>query len=252
MKSNYITLPVLRGSKEIEILWPLVQEYNVHVCGGYARYCLSQSKNPIPAGDIDLFPQDEKLHKALIDHIVRIGFSVKNENELAVTFGDYLSEKQRKDAELEELEELDLKFYEYNPKYIAVPRIQVIKPIKEGNMITTGNLIDILDRFDFTITRVALTSLNEGIADENFVEHDISRKLEIKHIHCPISSIQRVVKYSNKGYWLSPQESVKLFTDWDGRDDDYKNKVLGLVKKLDDENLTKEEVVESERLFNVD
>jgi len=52
----YATVPVLRGFTEIELLWSLAQEHGAVICGGYARYCASPRKNPVPATDVDLFP----------------------------------------------------------------------------------------------------------------------------------------------------------------------------------------------------
>jgi len=48
-------LPVLRGITELEPIWDAVYNNGGVIAGGYARYCLSPTKNPAPASDIDVF-----------------------------------------------------------------------------------------------------------------------------------------------------------------------------------------------------
>ena len=233
--STFVKLPVLRGFKEIEPIWELAQKYGSMICGGYARYCLSQRAKPIPAGDVDLFPQSEENHDKLLAAIKEIGFPVKHENEISVTF---------KNMEKHE-----------NPRWVICPTIQVIKPVVEGAIVTVGPMEEILNNFDFTIVRAGLLNADEGLADSDFVEDDKSCKIHIKNIHCPISSTLRCIKYSKKGYWLSASETCKLFIDWDERGPDYKIKLLDLIAKMktpEGEEPNKEDIEELEKLMNID
>jgi hypothetical protein len=233
--STFVKLPVLRGFREIEPVWELCQQYGSMICGGYARYCLSQTANPIPAGDVDLFPQSNENHEKLLEALKAIGLKVKHENEISVTF--------------ETIKEHE------NPRWLAVPRIQVIKPVVDGAIVTVGPMEEILNNFDFTIVRAGLLNAEEGLADEDFVVDDKTCKIKIKNIHCPISSTLRCIKYSKKGYWLSALEVTKMFLDWNERGPDYQDKLLDLLNKMktpEGEEPNKEDIDELEKLMNVD
>lgn len=235
IQSTYVTLPIMRGFTEIALLWELAQRHRSMVCGGYARYCLSQLAKPHPASDVDLFPQSEEGSAALVEELKSVGFKVKHENEISVTF-----------SRLEE---------HADPRWLVCPTIQVIKPVLEGAIVTVGEMRDILDNFDFTIVRIALLSPTEGLADADFLADDGDWKLKLKNIHCPISSTMRCIKYSKKGYWLGVRECVKLFLDWNERGPEYQSKLVDLVGKMkgpNGEEPTKEDVEELEKLMNVD
>lgn len=233
--SDYVTLPIMRGFSEIALLWELSQKHNSMICGGYARYCLSQVAKPFHASDADLFPQSEEASAGIVEELKGLGFKVKHENEISVTFS------RREDHE--------------NPRWRVCPTIQIIKPVIQGAIVTVGPVRDVLDNFDFTIVRAAITSPLEGIADADFLEDDSSCKLRLKNIHCPISSLMRCVKYSKKGYWLGVRESVKLFLDWNERGPEYQEKLVDLVMKMkgpNGEEPSKADIEELEKLMNVD
>ncbi len=233
--STYVTLPIMRGFTEIAPLWDLAQKHGSMICGGYARYCLSQLAKPCPAGDVDLFPQSEESSGALIAEIKALGFEVRHENEISVTF----TRNEKHDI----------------PQWRVCPSIQVILPVLQGAIVTVGDMREVLNNFDFTIVRAALISPTEGIADEDFLADDGDWKLRLKNIHCPVSSLMRCVKYSKKGYWLGVRESVKLFLDWNERGPEYQTKLVDLVNKMkgpNGEEPSKEDIEELEKLMNVD
>lgn len=233
--SKFTRLPILRGFSEIAPLWPIAQKHNSMMCGGYARYCASQLRHPPAASDVDLFPQSDTGHEALIAEIKAIGFQIKHENEISVTF-----------KVIEEHADI---------RWTTCPVIQVIKPVLQGAIVTVGTMEEILNNFDFTIVRAAIVSPDEVMADEEFIEDDKSWKLHLKNIHCPVSSLMRCIKYSKKGYWLGLSESVKLFADWDARGEDYKSKLVGLIEKMktpEGEEPNKEDIEELEKLMNID
>lgn len=233
--STFVQLPTLRGFSEIALVWELAQRHGSMICGGYARYCASQLRHPPAASDVDLFPQSGTGHEELVAEIKSIGFEVKHENEISVTF--------------KHLEE------HADHRWTVTPVIQVIKPVIEGAIVTVGTMEDILNNFDFTIVRAAILNPTTVLADSDFVEDDKSWKLHLKNIHCPISSLMRCIKYSKKGYWLGLVESTKLFLDWDERGDDYKIKLLDLIGKMktpDGEEPNKEDIEQLEKLMNID
>lgn len=233
--STFIELPIVRGFSEISCLWPIVQKHGAMICGGYARYCLSQMPHPPLSGDVDLFPQTEDGHLALIEEIKALGFDVKHENEISVTF-----------KKLDEHADF---------RWTVCPVIQVIKPVVEGAIVTVGAMPDVLNNFDFTIVRAGLISPTHGLADSEFLEHDKSYKLVFKNIHCPVSSLMRAIKYSKKGYWLGLMETVKLFLDWNERGPEYQGKLIDLIGKMkgpNGEEPSKADIEELEKLMNVD
>lgn len=225
----------MRGFTEISLLWELAQKHQSMILGGYARYCLSQQSTPFFASDVDLFPQSDEGSTGLVEELKSIGFKIKHENEISYSFS------KREDHD--------------NPRWRVCPNIQVIKPVIEGAIVTVGLMEDVLDNFDFTITRAGLVSPNTGIADSDFLVDENSHKLILKNIHCPISSLHRCIKYSKKGYFLPLTETVKLFLDWDERSDDYKDKLIemiGKMKGVDGGEPKKEDVEELEKLMHVD
>jgi len=235
INSVFIETPILRGFTEIAPIWELAQKHGSMVCGGYARYCASQQRNPPHATDVDLFPQSETGHEELIAAIKAIGFEVKHENEISVTF-----------KTLDEHSDV---------RWTVCPVIQVIKPVLEGAIVTVGPMEEILNNFDFTIVRAAILNPTTALVDEDFHADDMAWKLRLKNIHCPISSLMRCVKYSKKGYWLGLMESVRLFLDWNERGEEYQDKLIDLIEKMktpDGEEPNKEDIEELEKLMNID
>lgn len=233
--STFIETPILRGFQEIACIWELSQKYNSMICGGYARYCVSKHRDPIKAGDVDLFPQSEETSGQLVEALKSLGMKIKHENEISVTF--------------EHLKEHD------DIRWIVAPRVQVIKPKLEGSIVTVGTMDEILNNFDFTIVRAALISPTSGYVDSDFHEDDGKFRLVLKNIHCPISSTMRCIKYSKKGFWLPLIESVKLFNDWTERGGDYREKLVGAIDKMhkeDGSEPSQEEIDELEKLMNID
>jgi hypothetical protein len=106
----------------------------------------------------------------------------------------------------------------------------------------------ILENFDFTVVRIGLSNPEVALADADFMHDEEKHQLRIKNIHCPISSTYRVMKYRSKGYWPPTLEILKLFFDWDERDEEYKMNIFQFFQK---EDPTKEEIDEMERLMRV-
>lgn len=237
MKTNstFVQIPILRGFAEIAPVWELAQKHGSMICGGYPRYCASQLRQPPVASDVDLFPQSGTEHESLVADIKSIGFTVKHENEISVTF--------------KVLEKHD------DYRWTVCPVIQIIKPVLEGAIVTVGTMEEILNNFDFTIVRAAILNPTTVLADQDFIEDDKGWKLRLKNIHCPVSSLMRCIKYSKKGYWLGLMECTKLFIDWDDRGDTYKVKLIDLIGKMktpEGEEPNKEDIEELEKLMNID
>jgi hypothetical protein len=237
---SFIKVPLLRGFTEIEFLYRLAEKYNMIICGGYARYCASPNPNPIKAGDIDLFPKNENSFELIKEELLNIGYEIKYENDISISF--------------KIKEEADIKI-----KISPVP--QIIKPVKERAIITTGSIEEILDNFDFTIVRAAIINKTTVIVDEDFLNDESYYILRLKNIHCPVSSLLRCCKYARKGYYMRPAEAIKLFNDWMDRDDNYRIRLIELFERSalggfdPEENpngMTQEEIDEMEALLRID
>ena len=110
-----------------------------------------------------------------------------------------------------------------------MPPFQLIKPLTKGKLVTMGSLENILSNFDFTVIRVGmdhdLMEKSQALIDVDFKKDELNHDIVIKNIHCPVSSLQRVIKYCNKGYKVKAREIIKLFEDWDNRSLKYKNEL---------------------------
>ena len=211
---------VRRGKQIINKLFPILLT-KTHIAGGFARWVCSQNKTPIPASDIDIFCEDLATYYEM-EGILNERFTFLSENEACRVFGTGWSK---------------------------IKTIQLIKPREQHAVVTMGKIETILENFDFTITRAAIMTPKTVLVDEDFDKHERKRKLVIKNIHCPISSLFRVIKYVKKGYRFSMQESLKLFLDWEQRSPEYKQEIAELLVK---ENPTDEEIEHLEVLLRVD
>lgn len=238
---SYTRVPIRRGFTEVSVLYDLCNMHGATICGGYARYCASPKPTDkvMPAGDADLFPHSQDAHEKLLAALLAMGYVVAHENHVSIT----MKPSDDKKADL---------------AYIPTP--QIIKPVVEGRVVTTGTTEEILDNFDFTIVRAAIVSTTECLVDSDFVKDESNTLLRLKNIHCPISSLLRCCKYARKGYFLRPAEALKLFIDWSDRGDDYRDRMVELFidsgkGKKSDENpdgMTQEEIDELESLLRID
>ena len=238
---SYKTIPLKRRFYEIEPLFKLCQEFGATICGGYARYCASPKPTAkvVSAGDADLFPHNQEAHTKLFEALKVMGFDVQHENHVSITMKP--SDEKKKEL-----------------AYIPTP--QIIKPVVEGRMVTTGSTEEILENFDFTIVRAAIISPTEVMVDEDFEDDEMAGLLRLKNIHCPISSLLRCCKYARKGYFLRPAQALKLFLDWSERDEKYRTRMVELfgrstVGKVSEENpdgMTQQEIDELEALLRID
>jgi len=234
---SFIKVPILRGFTEIQNIYKLITPSKGMICGGYARYCCSPLHKPVETNDLDIYPFDETSYNEIRASLERIGFQIKTESVNAITY------KLHEDI-----------------LYSATPKLQLIKPMKEGKIVSFGTIEEILSNFDFSITRACVISETECLVDEDFLKDEKEKTLKLKNIHCPISSTLRCMKYARKGYWLPPSECIKLFEDWSNRDQAYKDNLFDLFRKSatfdetkpDNSGLTKDEIEELERLLHID
>lgn len=223
-------IKVLRGITAIEPIFKIVEKRSgAFICGGYARYCCSPTIDPIPARDVDIYsPDDVTYNKLKADFSKHL--EVAFENDICITY------KQATAGVL-----------------AFCPTVQLIKPIKEGKIVARGTMQEVLSNFDFTVVRIGLLNRETALADEDFLEHESHKFLSLKNIHCPISSTFRIIKYGRKGYFARPIQILRLFIDWDDRDQAYRDKITLLLEELDKETeLSDDDIHELERLMRID
>lgn len=227
---GFVVTPILRGFESIKNLYYLVSTVNGIIAGGYVRYCASPVLNPVEAGDVDVFFRDDESFNFVKKYLESESMKIKHENNISVTYARSTT-----------------------GKFAFYPTIQLIKPTIKGAIVTKGTLNEILSNFDFTVIRAGIMNEKEALVDADFAHDEEHRYLRLKNIHCPISSTLRCLKYAKKGYFLSVTETLRLFYDWDSRDQEYRNKLLQGLKDLEsDKELTQEEIDELEELLRID
>ena len=225
--STYIQLKIQRNIELLNKLFSTIIQDDGFICGGFGRVCVSTLNTIISSGDIDIYCKNEDSFNSILDRLKSLGYYEKRTSETASTM-------------------------EYS--FGGELPIQLIKSLNEGKLrLSSDNVEDILNNFDFSIARVAITreSLESeaAIADSDFPEDDKGHKLNIKNIHCPVAQVYRIAKYIEKGYWCNIINIVKVFDDWINRPDSYKSEILGLINKNEP---TQEEIQSLEAMLHID
>lgn len=227
VEAPFVEVPVLRTYTELSTLLYNVQERHGYICGGIVRWMCSPKYEPVPASDIDIYAVDQTHYLELKSYIENdLNASEYHENRMAHTY------RQREGS--------------------VLPRLQLIKPVEEGRVVSTGNFEDILRNFDFTVVRIGLMNDYVALADPMWRDDELNKRIRLRNIHCPISSTSRILKYTKKGYWCPPSEILRLFEDWDNRGDDYKANIIELFMRSLSGEITEEEVDVLENLMRID
>lgn len=224
---DFVQVPVYRGGTEIKPLWDILNA-DVVFLGGYVRWMCSPLLSPVPANDLDVFPINQGGYDDARAILQDAGFAIKHENEISVTYR-----------------------HEEKP-WSLMPSPQMIKPVDEGRVLTTGPMEEILRNFDFSIVRVGLLTLELALADPMFLDDETTKLLRWRNIHCPVSSLLRACKYAKKGYWLRPSEALRIFDDWDDRGEQYRSDIHDLFLLSVMGEISEGEVERLERLLRID
>lgn len=224
---EFVKSKIQRNQALLKFLFENIIKDDGFLCGGFARVCVSTNPEIIPSQDIDIYCKNKDAYDSISKRLELNGYFEKRKSETARTM-------------------------EYS--FSGNLPIQLIVPLNEGHVVLSSeNVETILKNFDFSIARVGISSetlkSEEAICDYDFKEDDEKKHLNIKNIHCPIAQIYRVSKYMEKGFWLPIAQALKIFKDWDERDEEYKNKISGFTEKTEP---TKEEVQELEKLLHID
>jgi hypothetical protein len=203
--SKIVKSEIKRGTDVIKLVFE-ISGGEGFIAGGFARYCLSNLTNPSIPGDIDLFCHDEKTYERILERFSNHPKCVKKSNTTIETKFEYRINSG----------------YHQNGY-----SIQLIKPIQILNMVSEGGYTEILSNFDFTVSKAAILPTLEAFVWHSFHDDDACKALIVDHIHCPISSMKRVIKYTQKGFSIESVELLKLFEDYEKRSERWKN----IVKK---------------------
>lgn len=211
------------------------------IAGGFARWVAMEGLT-YNFSDIDLFPCDEYSYNNLVfnyDELIKRGklfFNRENEMCIDYTISDSNSILHKR-------------------------KIQLIKPPNEKikRAVSMGDTKEIISQFDFSICRVGINSLTDEIfIDDDFLKDEKLKTLRIVNSHCPINTLCRAIKYINKGYRFYAHRMIDLFIDWDSRDQEYRNTLQKMLKRVEDfienkgEKLSKEEFWQMEELLRID
>ncbi len=171
------------------------------IAGGFARYCLDPAE-PLMAGDIDIFTRNEEEHAAILSSFTEHTLMQRTHESLIETKWDYkLKTGFKKES--------------YS--------IQLINPVRIENMVGYGTIDEVLASFDFTIIKAAIDLADlQTYTHEDFAFDNSVKELIIENIHCPISTMGRVVKYTKKGFSCPNKELLKLFSDYEKRTPEWK------------------------------
>lgn len=215
--NQFVEVPVKRGFEQIKDIYQIATREGAIIAGGWVRYMCSPKDNPVPAGDVDVFPQDaETVDRVRMAFSRELGYSTYRQSDVAYTMGG---------------------------RKPNTPEVQIIKPIERGALKTFGTLQEIIDSFDFTVVRIGLLSESVALADECFTYDEFFKELNVRTINTPIAVVLRAQKYAEKGYTMSPTETLKLFKDWDARTPEFRQKLIDLLER---ENFTREQIREDE------
>jgi len=234
-QDGFVEAKIYRGWRQVkglvDILLRLELDNKACVCGGFVRWMCSPRLNPVVSKDIDIYCYDQAAFDVVRDELEQLGLEVRDENDMAITF---------------------VAIDDHEHALFPLPAIQLIKPMKDGAVVTDEGMQVILENFDFTIVRcgfdAAMHARGLALVDADFEHDEGDRIIRIKNIHCPVSSIYRVIKYSKKGYWLQSPQLLKIFNDWMERSPEYIERINELVGQ---DGLTEEEVNELERMMRI-
>jgi len=235
-RDGFEKVRILRGLYETMPLFETLNASQAFICGGYARWMCSPRQEPASPSDVDIYCFDKDTFDAL-RIVLSETLKQKHENDVCVSF------EKPNDSQ---------------HKYFGIPPVQLIKPMRHARVVTDGTMEEILQNFDFTVIRIGIQFSNEtkmaiGLADADFIHDETGKILRLKNIHCPISSNYRVIKYCRRGYWIRPAQMLKLFLDWEGRDETYRVKIVDyLTRSQSGQNLTQEEINDLEALMRID
>jgi len=231
-QDGFVRVPIYRGFSEIEEFYSQVRLESSNKCvilGGYVRFMCSPHPRPARASDVDLYCPEQGDFEQMVKFFSKMEMTIKHENDVSISYNNF----------------------EAGHPFFPCPEVQLIKPMAEGVIVTQGSLEEIISNFDFTVIRIGLLNNIWALADADFTHDETNKLLRIKRIHCPVSSLYRVMKYRLKGYWPPSSLIVAILQDWNNRDEDYKKEIVDFFVKAENQKLEQEEIDRMERLLRL-
>lgn len=225
-KYQYERTDIIRGKNKLLPILNLIKDKAV-ICGGMARWMVSQDKDtPLPS-DIDIYPFSNLIFNELEPQFNQKMFKVF-ESKGSVSYSQTAFN---------------------NPDNYSVQLIKpdVVKcdPNAESSF---EKACSILDKFDYTVCKTAIGQFDGklgAIKDSWFDKDEREKRLRIHHINCPIATLIRSRKYTLKGYRLSAFEIIKCLEHWRTiTPEETRAKVAAWFDKEATEKMTFEELYE--------
>lgn len=184
INGDYGKVDPVRGLKEVKDLLEIIEDYG-SIAGGYARYCASPLEEPILPQDIDIFCDYADLSKS----------------------GSFSTLKQR----LMLLFGLPIDETAFSVTFKHTLPIQLIKPrsFKRGSTFGLGTVL--LEKFDLSVTRAALTNDNKVLVHTTFMEDEARKLIRVLRGDSFVLTMDRIQKYIKKGYSIDFNSSLALF-----------------------------------------
>lgn len=82
-------------------------------------------------------------------------------------------------------------------------------PIQLIKMVWFSTKQDIIDSFDFTVTQFAMDT-NEAVYNPLAMIDLFKKRIVVHKMQYPVTTLRRLIKYSNKGYYVSPMMLLKV------------------------------------------
>lgn len=171
-------IPVYRINPSAIDLIKALTPHDCYIAGGYARWaCSPRSDSPLPT-DIDVVCPSEERFAAAKKTVLADGGIALRDTEFSFTFSGY-------DSPL---------------------KIQLLKTYRGDS------LEEAMSEIDFSVCRVALISLHDGLADRRFLQDERASRLRVVYIQekTVVNTFCRLLRYARKGYDISQADIFKV------------------------------------------
>lgn len=190
--NQYIeTVSVKRGQEIVSHLWEHIDGLG-YISGSFAAYAVAPDDGHIVyPGDIDIFAISDEAASVISHRLAAIGYFWLAENAIANTLAWSIRVKMPAQFGFDDQVGLD---------------VQVIKPHPDWSNFPN----DIIASFDLDICRALLINRDIGLADRSVgLMH-----ARILRVNDPLKTLNRIIKYANRGVVFSNHELIKVFQAW--------------------------------------
>lgn len=209
-KAGYHLTKVVRGDAAIYPLLELLDNNGIKcsVAGGCARWMLSPNKDTPPAQDIDIYLFDNSSLDSASLVLTKAGFTNLLDTKNAITFGPPQNSIQ----------------------FGHLINVQLIKPINSRY----GHPTSVIENFDLNVSQAAVWLEDrelKGYVSNHFMIGEEKLKIRVMNNDFnPLALMQRLCKYSAKGYTIPSVEMLKPLVKWSEIEDAKRSKITKLVK----------------------